>query len=131
MNVFTNGTARLSEPPRLQKNFSTEGPRLILDKDSPDRADRVLTERLRYFYAAENRLEAAQDGALAGLLTDSLFQAGGRQLVDILFLRGQTRVYQYVFSYVGSVTNTQQWFGVSRPDLGQSHGLNSYKDIRP
>jgi hypothetical protein len=73
---------------------------------------------LRYFYAAENRLEAAQDGALAGLLTDSLFQAGGRQLADILFLRGQTRVYQYVFSYVGSVTNTQQWFGVSRPDLG-------------
>ncbi len=104
--------------PRLQTNFSTEGPRLILDKDNPDRADRVLTERLRYFYAAENRLEAAQDGALAALLTDSLFQAGGRQLADILFLRGQTRVYQYVFAYVGSVTNTQQWFGVSRPDLG-------------
>jgi hypothetical protein len=80
---------------------------------------------------AENPLEAAQDGALAALLTDSLFQAGGRQLADILFLRGQTRVYQYVFSYVGSVTNTQQWFGVSRPDLGQSHGLNNYKDTKP
>jgi hypothetical protein len=104
---------------RLQQNFPVEGPRLILGTVNPTTADVVLAERLRYFYAAEQRLEAARDAQLVGLLTDSLVQAGIRELVDILFLRGEAPVYQYIFSYVGSLSNTQQWFGVSRPDLGE------------
>ena len=62
---------------------------------------------------------ATADGPLVRLLTDSEFQAGGRQLVDIMYLRGQAHVYQYIFSYVGTKTNTQEWYGVSRPELGK------------
>jgi hypothetical protein len=61
---------------RLQSNFSTEGPLFFLAAENPSRYDVVFAERLRYFYAAETRLEASQsDGQLVRLLTDSEFQA--------------------------------------------------------
>jgi Carboxylesterase family len=88
---------------------------------NPSRSDVVAAERLRYFYAGESRLAANQsDRSLVGLLTDSEFQAGGRQMADILSIRGQEHVYQYIFSYIGTRTNTEEWFGVSRPELGGS-----------
>jgi hypothetical protein len=39
-------------------------------------------------------------------------------MADIMFIRGQGNVYQYIFSYIGTRTNTEEWFGVSRPELG-------------
>ena len=60
-------------------------------------------------------------------------QAGGRRIIDLLreddtFVGSHAtkNLYQYIFSYVGSVTNTKIWFNLTRPELGACHGDELY-----
>ena len=55
-------------------------------------------------------------------------QAGGRRIVDYLRQReeygpsGGHQLFQYIFFYVGSVTNSNLDFNLNRPELGACHG---------
>jgi carboxylesterase type B len=111
----------------LQEDFRRAGPRLLLGREEPSRADILLAEQLRYFYMGESRLGPDVDREVVELMTDNMYQAGGRRLLDLLrgreeYAGGGSRLYQYLFSYVGSVTNTKRWFNLTRPELGACHG---------
>ena len=58
-------------------------------------------------------------------------KAGGRRIADILryndeYNNGEHQIYQYLFSYIGSVTNSDVWFNLGRPELGACHGDELY-----
>ena len=112
---------------KLEREWEVEGPRLLLGRHPATPRDLQLANRLRRFYLGQQRLDSGSrevDRGLAELMTDNMYQAGGRQMLEVLLERNSqagNTFYQYLFSYIGSVTNTQTWFNVSRPDLGACH----------
>ena len=107
---------------RLQSNFSQEGPALFFGVQNASMSDIVQAERLRYFYGGESVLNATVDNIMVELMTDNMYQAGGRALLEILQFGTSKNIYQYNFQYVGSNSNTINWFNISRPELGACHG---------
>ena len=121
----------------LQKSFNTAGTELFLGKREMNKADIVLAERLRYFYMGEARLDSLVDKDMVELMTDNMYQAGGRRIADYLRQReeygpsGGHRLFQYIFSYVGSVTNSKLDFNLNRPELGACHGDELFYIFQP
>ena len=78
-------------------------------------------------YLGEARLGSGVDGGMVELMTDNMYQAGGRRILDTLRRAGHGgRLHQYLFSYLGTVSNTREWFNLTRPELGACHGDELY-----
>ena len=106
----------------LQKNFKKAGPSLMLGRNEPDAADIILTERLRYYYLGESILNSTIDQQLVELMSDNMYQAGGRTILEILALFSDKQHYQYYFDYVGTNSYSDILYNLSRPELGACHG---------
>ena len=107
---------------KLQSNFIKEGPALFLKVENASKADIVLAERLRYFYGGESVLNNSLDKTMVDLMTDNMYQSGGKAMLELLQFGQTENIYQYSFQYVGSKTNSMNWFNIDRPELGACHG---------
>ena len=111
----------------LQKNFRQAGPELFLGRADPDDEDIFLAERLRYYYLRESILDSSIDKNLVDLMTDNMYEAGGRIMLEILsILVRNNNLYQYLFDYYGTKSHTTDWFNISRPELGSCHSDDLY-----
>ena len=117
-NVLSNST----DYDYLQKNFKIKGPSLMLGRQEPDAEDLVLAEQLRYFYTGESVLNSSVDKQMVELMSDNMYETGGRSMLEILSFVSEKNHYQYLFDYVGTNTYTNILYNLSRPDLGACHG---------